>query len=312
MKLTRRRFMIISAVAAAAPGQVLADAQALNTVVWRGTAMGASASIRLKGPDGSRLTQLAGAVQSEISRLEDIFSLYRSDSQISRLNRNGVLSDPSPEMLEVMSLAGAIHERSSGAFDPTVQSLWQAHADARGMGQRPSPSALQQARDRTGWSHVRFGPAAIRFDRLGMALTFNGIAQGYVTDRIAVLLRAAGLTDLLIDAGEIVALGARPDRTPWRVGIAAPDGRIAGRVGLSDRAMATSAPQGGKPDSPTHVGHIIDPRTGHPGGHWNLVSVSDNRATIADALSTAICLMDRASTHHLLRAFPTARIEHLS
>lgn len=312
MRLTRRRFMTISAAALVAPPPLLAAEPLAGPVVWRGTALGAAASITLSGPDTKRLMQVTNAVQAEISRLEDIFSLYRPLSRISILNREGRLPGPPPEMLELMSLAGAVHEHSSGAFDPTVQPLWLTHAKARAAGHVPGIDALAAARDRTGWHHVRYTPEAISLGRPDMALTFNGIAQGYVADRVSALLEAAGFTDVLVDMGEIAATGQRPGGAPWRVGIAAPDGEIVKRIGLSDRALATSAPEGGLRDSDAHTNHIIDPRDGQPGGQWSLVSVSDRRAVVADALSTVVSLLDQSAARRLLHAFPTARIEHLS
>jgi thiamine biosynthesis lipoprotein len=140
-----------------------------------------------------------------------------------------------------------------------------------------------------------------------MALTFNGIAQGYAADALAALLRAEGFGDVLIDAGEVQALGYREDGGSWRAAIAAPDGRILRRLELSDRALATSSPTG------TRIGagqaHIM-----HPSGRiplWETVSVSAGSAAVADALSTAFCLMTRDEIAVALAEFPDAQVEFL-
>jgi len=308
MTLTRRRFLTISAAAACLP---TAHAHAAE-FTWRGVALGAAASVKLLGPDGAALHELARQIESEIARLEAIFSLYRRDSDISRLNRTGRLDAPPAEMLELLSLAGAINHHTAGAFDPTIQTLWRVHASAAAQDRAPTPEALDDARRRTGWRHVRFGPTAVRFARPGMAMTFNGIAQGFVADRIADLLRARGFANVLIDMGEINAVGRRADGTPWRVGIAAPDGLVLAEVALSDRALATSAPFGTLLDPSRQTGHIIDPRTGLPAGKWALASVSDSQAVIADALSTAFCMLRRKDIDRALTRFPGARLETLS
>ena len=140
-----------------------------------------------------------------------------------------------------------------------------------------------------------------------MQLTFNGIAQGYAADRIATLIRAEGFRDVLIDMGEIVGLGHRPTGDPWRADIVLPNGMHVATQALSDRALATSSPAGtliggGKP-------HIVNPSGQAP--LWQLASVSAPHAALADALSTAFCLMDCPAIDRALTVFPQARLEAL-
>ncbi len=143
-----------------------------------------------------------------ISRLEDIFSLFRKDSALSKLNATGGLQSPPFEMLECLSLVGAVYRASEGRFDPTIQPLWDVYADASAKGLLPDDETLRAAQSRTGWESVTFDTTGITM-RPGMALTLNGIAQGYIADRVAALLDAEGLTNILIDTGEFRALGTR-------------------------------------------------------------------------------------------------------
>ncbi len=142
-----------------------------------------------------------------------------------------------------------------------------------------------------------------------MAMTLNGIAQGYITDRVADLLRRRGFDNVLVDMGEIVGLGQRGDGGAWRIGVSTPDGRIVHRTTLSDRALATSSPMGTLFDDDGNVGHILDPLRGVPIAVRELVSVSADRAALADALSTAFCIMDDAEAAAALEVHPTARLE---
>nr|WP_325166430.1 FAD:protein FMN transferase [Thermohalobaculum xanthum] len=158
---------------------------------------------------------------------------------------------------------------------------------------------------------MAFDSHSVKLGRPGMALTLNGIAQGAVADRVAALLRAEGLTDLLVDMGEIAGLGHRPDGTPWQAGIADPGGALQARVGLSDRALATSAPMGTVLDAGGAVGHILDPRGGHAAPGWRLVSVSAPKAALADGLSTAFALMERPRIDAALARHPETRLEVL-
>ena len=282
---TRRRVLSILAGAAALP--MLGSGAGAAPQHWRGIALGAEARIVLDHPNAPAL--IAASVQ-EIQRLEKIFSLYLSDSQLSKLNREGSLESPAFELVELLSLCSSIHARTSGAFDPTVQSLWALYAQSFAAGTPPSPSEISETLGQTGWAQLRYSPAKIRFEKSGMALTLNGIAQGYIADRIVALLRRGGVENALVNTGEIASLGAAENNSGWPV-------RLSGVSGdplmLSNMAVATSAPAGTTFDSEASVGHIIDPRTGVPGGKWRSVSVLSGSAAEADGLSTAFCLMQR-------------------
>ncbi|WP_099824495.1 FAD:protein FMN transferase [Oceaniglobus indicus] len=298
---TRRRFLAISAAAIAVPG--MGRAQPIH--VWQGTALGARATLRLAHPDAAAIGARVGA---EISRLEDIFSLYRPDSALSRLNRDGRLVAPPFELLECLSLAGSVHAASGGRFDPTVQPLWAGYADASATGALPGTDTIDDARALADWGGVTLGADAITL-RPGMALTLNGIAQGFIADRIAAFLSAEGLSDILIDTGEFRALGSAPGGKSWQVKLAA-----GGEVALTARALATSAPLGTTFDEAAQVGHILDPRTGRPAQTpWREITVSADSAALADALSTAACLFDtRAEIDACLAGFRDARLENIT
>jgi thiamine biosynthesis lipoprotein len=177
-----------------------------------------------------------------------------------------------------------------------VQPLWQALAEGR------DPT---QARARIGWDRLRLSPEEIRLDH-GQALTLNGIAQGWAADRIAALLRAQGFTDALVDMGEIAALGTGGGKG-WPALVTTAAGEPVLKTRLTNRALATSSPRGtlvnGQP-------HILGPQGQAP--RWETVSVSAPSAALADALSTAFCLMDRDSIGAALAAFPGARLEALA
>lgn len=288
--VSRRRFIAISAAALAAGGAHAAPARR-----WTGVALGARASITLDHPEADRLVAKA---RDEIARLESIFSLYREDSDLSRLNQDGVLEAPPLELVECLGIAGAVHAATEGAFDPTVQPLWSAYAEAFAAGRVPDEVVLASARSRVGWEAVDVTPGRVAFARHGMALTLNGIAQGYIADRVTRLLEAEGLGDILVDTGELRALGGMPGGGDWTVHL--PEGH---RTGLRDRALATSAPLGTVFDAEGRVGHILDPRSGRPSRGETSITITAPTAALADALSTALCLLDDQNGEAALGAF---------
>jgi thiamine biosynthesis lipoprotein len=302
-RLTRRRFVTIAAAAAGALA-LPAGPAARPSARWSGVALGAPASIVIDGLEPAAAAAAVAAARAEIGRLEALFSLYRPDSAITRLNRGGHLDRPDGDFLALLSLARALWRASGGAFDPTVQPLWQALADGG------SPAAARAA---IGFEHVRFSPERVSFARAGMAITLNGIAQGYITDLVAELLRARGLGHVLVDIGEIAAIGGRDDATPWPVAIRRlrPAPHIVSRVTLADRALATSEPLAATLDRAGTLGHILDPGDLARAPRHALVTVKSGRAALADGLSTAFCLMDERAIAAALATFPDCSLVHI-
>lgn len=298
MTLTRRRFLTIASAACLA-------APAANAFRWQGTALGIRAQIVLDHP---RAIAITVAAKAEIDRLEDIFSLYRPESELSRLNEFGVLRAPSFELLECLTVARDVHAVTGGRFDPSVQPLWRAMAMSYRHGHSPLHADLEDARVRIGFDRVRFDAACVSVGH-GQELTLNGIAQGYVADRVARLMRAEGVRDVLIDTGEIVVLGSADTGVGWPVTIA---GEANARH-LTGRALATSAPLGTTVDAGGMVGHIIDPRHGRRVAPTiRQISVSASSAAMADGLSTGLCLAtDRREAERLLSKVKDARLERL-
>jgi len=275
---------------------------------WRGVVLGAAATITVAHRDRVAAQRIVADCLAEIARLERIFSLYRQDSALTALNGAGVLADPPADLLALLSIARQVHVASGGAFDPTLQPLWRLYADhfARRPDDRSGPGRAKIAAvmKRVGFANVSFDPAAVVLHS-GMALTLNGIAQGYIADRVAGVMHAAGVRDTLIDLGEIRALGRHSKDRPWRAGIATPGRRkrLLAAVDLSDTALATSADDGTQFDAAGRFGHILDPRTGAPARHNRSVSVRAPTAALADALSTAMFVMPAADGFDVVRAF---------
>lgn len=263
MRLTRRRFLTIACAASLAQ-PATAETQ------WRGRALGAEATISLTG---SGADQAVLAARDTIRRLERQFSLHDPASALSRLNGMGHLR-MSPEFSALMGKVDEMHKLTGGLFDPTVQPLWAAHAE----GTDPD-----YARDLVGWQHVSIDGREIAFGRPGMAMTLNGIAQGFVTDRVRDVLSAHGYDDVLVNIGEY-AIGDR-DR---RMGVAGLDGQIIAELKLRNEAVATSSPSALR--FLDGASHILDPG-GAPPSVWETVSVAASTATEADSISTALALM---------------------
>ena len=313
---TRRRFLRIVAAVAGLPliiAAVRATAPKARLHSWHGEVLGALSELSLWHPDAAFARRTILQVRREIERFERIFSLYRRDSEISRLNEAGKLMKPSPELRTLVEESQRLGELSGGAFDISVQPLWRLYEAHFWSRTDIQPDIAARARDvaRTivDFRQIECGAAAIGFARAGMAVTLNGIAQGYISDAIADMLRNEGFESAVVDLGEYRTIGRHPDGRPWRIGIR--DGKDSGSidrmVDLDEMALAVSGGYGTTFEASGRFHHIFDPRTGASANNLVDVAVIGPGATAADGLATAICVAGEALAPTLLAAYPHTR-----
>lgn len=301
--VTRRRMISLVAAFAGAPRAAFAAEPAR----WRGVVLGGLASLDVYGPAGLVGEVIREAV-AEARRLERIFSLYDVDSDVARLNAQGVLVAPPPELLDLLECSAWARRGTAGVFDPTVQPLWelyyrhfaQPQADPEGPSAAARAAALARVGfDKVSWSRDRIALAS------GTKLTFNGVAQGYLSDRVALALKARGFDSCMIDMGEPRVLGAKPDGSAWRIGVG--EGSGFRRIEIRDGAVATTRPSAyvfgtGK------ATHLFHPVAGASPSAVRSISVAAPDATTADALSTGLALHEPQRIAELIAAIPQARI----
>ncbi len=297
---TRRTLLIAACATALAASPAAALARAPRLYRWRGTVLGGEATLLLGTPSAEDAERLATRCRAEIARLERIFSLYRADSVLVRLNAAGRLADPPSEMRELLALSRRLWEASGGAFDPSIQPLWRAWTKG---GRRAD---IRHALARVGFDKVRVDDGEVRFAAPGMGLSFNGIAQGFITDRVTALLARAGLGHALVSLGETRALGTRPDGAAFEVAIETPEEHADAPVlALGDgAALAVSAAAATVIPGSGGVAHLLDPRTGTSPKRYDAVAVKAPTATLADGLSTALSFLARGEAAALLAAHP--------
>jgi len=217
-----------------------------------GRTMGTSWSLRY---EGSAVDGLEGKIVNRLEQLEEVFSTWRGDSVVSRINR-GVAVELPADYTRVLELAREIQTQSGGAFDVEVG------------------------------DYVRMAGFS---SELGGRLDFSAIAKGYAVDEIGHLLEVEGVAVFLIEiGGELLGVGR-----DWRVGLESPDpgsvGKVRRTIFLRDAAVATS---GSYRLFRGESNHLIDPRSGGSISH-DVVSVSVVAETCAeaDAYATALIVL---------------------
>ena len=308
--MSRRRFIAFIAAAAGMPLLLKAGGAQARPARWDGTALGAPASIQLFHTDEAQAQAAIAAGLGELKRLETVFSMYRADSSISRLNRDGVLENAPDDFIAMLNRALSLAKISDGAYDPSVQPLWQTYfrhftasnPDPAG----PAPRDIAAALALVDWRGVELDSAnkRISFARPGMGLTLNSGAQGYITDRVTDVLRAHGFDRMLVDMGEPRALSAKPDGSAWRIGIANPadPGSTITTLEVVDKCVATSGGYGTLFDDAGAFTHLMDTRTGRTAPAMLGVSVVADKGIIADGLSTAMLMAPIGRRHAILKA----------
>lgn len=313
MTIDRRKLLIgtAGAFAAASIGgrqtfRAAAAAAGLRTLTRAGLAFLTPVALTIAGPDSKVLDAAMTDSFAGIREVERASSVYRRDSDLSRLNRTGRLDAPHPHLVKLVAYALALAARTDGSFDPTVQPLWDVWAAHAARGARPSDEVLRQTLQRVDWRGVSIADGAIRFDRPGMAMTLNSINQGYAADVVMARLAAHGIVDAFVDTGEFGALGAHPSGRSWRLGVAAPRApdTLAFTLDPFTRFAATSGDYktAFSPDFVDH--HIFDPKTGRSPPRWSSITLSAPSGLVADGLSTALFTLEGEGCRRLLARHP--------
>ena len=248
--------------------------------------------------------QARQAVEAAFAAVEQVdhdMSLYRSESDVGRLNRLAgqeemPIHDSTAAVLrESLSVAAA----SQGALDVTISPLlaqWGFHSVRQ---EAPGPQQLEAALALVDYRHVQFDGTngTVRLARLGMQLDFGGVAKGYAVDHAVAALQQRGVRQGMVNAGgDLRLLGSHPDGDPWIVGVQHPlaPARLLLALSLDGGAVATSGDYlRYRVYNGRRYGHLLHPQNGYPADTALSITVVAPTAMRADALATAALVMGR-------------------
>lgn len=259
--------------------------------------MGTHVYQRVYGLDAAHCCELARA---EISRLEQLWSVFRPNSEVSTLARQAGLSavKVAPDTLAILSQARSLHEFTDGAFDVTAGPLIELWRSAAARGVAPTADELDSARALVDGASIELHePCKIGLPRAGQRIDLGAIGKGYAADRCIAIYNQHGIRHGLVDlGGNVAVLGGKPDGSPWRVGLQIPGrerGDAFGWLEVRDLSVVTSGNyERGYQVGKTRYSHLIDPRTGVPlPDDAFSVTVVHASSMLADALSTALLVM---------------------
>ena len=268
-----------------------------DTALLRFTRPAMATTFELVFPWGTpHAERIAADAFDLIDRLEDQLTVYRDTSEISRLNRTAHQA-PMPverKLFELLQLCANISQRTAGAFDITTGPLIKAWGFYRRQGRVPSEAELAEAMACVGMNKMFLDDTSnsVRYQRQGIEINLGSIGKGYTLDRVGGWLREQHhIENALLHAGtsSVLAIGNKS----WPIGVKHPhESRRLGTIKLRNRAMASSgAAYQHFSDDGRKLGHLLDPRTGHPIEGMALAVALAPTAAEADALATAFYVL---------------------
>jgi thiamine biosynthesis lipoprotein len=297
--------LLLLALAFVWPAVSIADDPANGRRVRAYYLMGTLVQLEAAGPD-SILDRAMDRAYGELERVDRLMSLYRPESELSRLNREGA-GTPFPlsrSTFEVLQAALALAKESGGAFDPTVgplRELWQSRESP------PSKAEIERALAQVGYRQLVLDASqpAVSFRSPGVRVDLNGIAKGYAVDRALAAFRETGAVEAWVSLGEssLGSYGARREiaiRDPER-----PE-RQAARFRLDSGTVSTSGGyERGFNYGARGYAHVLDPRSGWPLERAVSATVvaREGEGMLADALSTAGLVLEPEEALALWRRF---------
>jgi len=237
-------------------------------------------------------SHLYNEIDNALVRYDSLLSYFSQKSLVSEINtRHRVKLEP--EIVGLFHLCDSVSRLTGGCFDISIAPLMKIWGFYEGNYTVPDSALVRRTRELVDFRRILLRNDSI-FTPEDMQIDLGGIAQGWVADRIADLLKGYGVRQAVIDiGGEVVCVGRSPMGRPWRVGIRHPrrEGVIE-TLDIADGAVSTS----GDYEKYFIVGdrrypHIIDPLTGEPARDFVSVTIIDRDAAFCDGLATAVCVM---------------------
>ena len=276
-------------------------------------AMGSELRLAAWSDDEASTIAAFDGVFREFDRLEALLTVWRAESDVSRINAMAGKQAVrvSTETLDVLAAAAEVSTWTGGKFDITFGALaeiWKFDHDQDNT--VPDRRAIDARLSFVDYTAVQIDRAASTafITKTGTRIHLGGIGKGYAVDRAIALLRERGFTDFLIEAGGDLYVSGMNDGRPWKLGIndpRGPAGRAFATVELSNATFSTSGDyERSFIKNGVRYHHIIDPDRGEPARGCRSVTIVAERAMLADALSTGVFVLGPTAGMALVERLP--------
>ena len=277
--------------------------------------MGSRWGISLVAKDSISAEQNIDTVIAEVTRIENLLSDWKPESQVSQVNRNAGIRPVKvdPEVFKLTERAISLSKLTNGAFDisfAAMDRIWKFDGSMTAM---PSAEAVKKSVEKVGYKNIVLDPihSTIFLKLKGMKIGFGALGEGYAADRSRELMLSKGIKSGIVNgSGDMSTWGRQPDGKPWNIGITNPlrEDTILGVVPMKQSAVVTSGSYekfvvfNGK-----RYSHIINPATGYPATGLCSVTIFGPSAETANGFSTSMMVLGKDAALRFIKRFPAYR-----
>jgi len=274
--------------------------------------MGGRFDITIVAKDSLSAEKNIDIVIGEITRIENLISDWKSDSQVSEVNQNAGIQPVKVdrEVFELTKKAIRFSEITNGAFDisfAAMDRIWKFDGSMTAM---PSDEAIKKSVEKVGYKNIILDSvqSTIFLKLKGMKIGFGALGEGYAADKSRDLMLSKGIQSGIVNAsGDMIAWGKQPDGKAWNIGITNPFNteKLVSIVQINNGAVTTSGSYekfvvfNGK-----RYSHIINPATGYPSTGLCSVTVFGPSAEMANGFSTSLMVLGKKEGLKLLAEYP--------
>lgn len=274
--------------------------------------MGGRFDITIVAKDSLLAEQNIDEVIAEITRIENLISDWKPDSQVSQVNQNAGIKPikVDREVFELTQRAIQFSEATKGGFDVSFAAMDRIWKFDGSMTEMPSAEAIKKSVEKVGYKNIILDSvqSTIFLKLKGMKIGFGALGEGYATDKCRNMMLAKGIKAGIVNgSGDMTAWGKQPNGKDWNIGMTNPfhPDTLFAVVPLNNGAVTTSGSYekfvvfDGK-----RYSHIINPATGYPATGLCSVSVFGPNAETANGLSTSLMVLGQTEGLLLLKKYP--------
>jgi thiamine biosynthesis lipoprotein len=270
--------------------------------------MGGRFDITIIAKDSLAAEQNIDAVIAEITRIENLISDWKSDTQVSEVNQNAGIRPVKVdrEVFDLTQRAIQFSEVTNGGFDISFAAMDRIWKFDGSMTALPSAEAIQKSVEKVGYKNIILDSvqSTIFLKLKGMKIGFGALGEGYATDKCRDMMIAKGIKAGIVNgSGDMSTWGKQPNGKPWNIGVTNPfhPEKLLAVVPLGQEAVTTSGSYekfvvfDGK-----RYSHIINPATGYPVTGLCSVTVFGPNAETSNGLSTSLMVLGKKAGLFLL------------
>ncbi len=305
--MNKKGFVLVSIGAALllliAVFSLFGDQFSVQLVTGNGFAMSTTIDQQVYMRGTNKGNQVINQAMSALEVFEDQLSLYRAESEISKINEQAGVGyvAVSKETFSLIERAVSYCALSDGLFDITIAPVTKAWGINSDTPRVPTREELDTLRTLVNYNDILLDEQtfSVMLRSKGQSIDLGAVAKGKACNIVNQLYLQNNVSaGLLSIGGNIMVTGKKPNGSDFVIGIRDPRGapnEVLGKVRLTDEVLSTSGDYervfevDGK-----RYHHILDPATASP-AETDLMSVTAicEDGMYADFLSTWLFLLGR-------------------